>query len=114
MLAYNYSDYRGNKFHEAHAFIGYQKDTPAAVIFQATNHLRKLQENHGQEASTDAEHLMRAGIITLNFADVSQDSDLWIEAVSHLNLVACVSNKPFVATKHVPVVNKMRLHNVVI
>lgn len=29
-------------FEEGHAFIGYQKDTPAAVVFQATNLLEKL------------------------------------------------------------------------
>ncbi len=77
-----YSDNRGNQFREAHAFIGYQKDTPAAVIFQATNILKKLQENQGHgNCNMDAERLMRAGIISEDFVDMSQESDLWTEAV---------------------------------
>ncbi len=75
-------DYRGNEFNEAHAFIGYQKDTPAAVIFQATNLLRKLQGKQWLDACSEAEDLIRAGIISQNFPDISQDSDLWTESVS--------------------------------
>ena len=33
--------YRGRKFTEGDAFIGYQKDTPAAVVFQATHQLER-------------------------------------------------------------------------
>lgn len=29
-----------SNFKEVDAFIGFQKDTPASVVFQATNHLR--------------------------------------------------------------------------
>ena len=29
------------KFREGHAFIGYQKDTPAAVVFQASKQLKR-------------------------------------------------------------------------
>ncbi len=35
---------RTNSFKENDAFIGYQKDTPASVIFHATNMLRKACE----------------------------------------------------------------------
>ncbi len=79
-----YRDDRGNQFNEAHAFIGYQKDTPAAVIFQATNLLKRLRENQRPDsyASWQAENLMRAGIISQTFFDLSHDSDLPTEAVS--------------------------------
>eukprot|EP00731_Ephydatia_muelleri_P007093 Em0003g1341a len=33
-----------SKFTEEEAFVGYQKDTPAALIFQATNHCHKIME----------------------------------------------------------------------
>ena len=32
---------RGRKFTERDAFIGYQKDTPAAVVFEASHQLEK-------------------------------------------------------------------------
>ena len=33
--------FRDQKFTEEDAFIGYQKDTPAAVVFQATHQLER-------------------------------------------------------------------------
>ena len=33
--------FRGRKFAEGDAFIGYQKDTAAAVVFQATHQLER-------------------------------------------------------------------------
>ncbi len=52
------------------------------MVFQATNLLKKLQESSGPDRSRQAEHLMRAGIISQDFVDLSQDSDLWSESVS--------------------------------
>ena len=83
-----YSDYRGSSFSEAHAFIGYQKDTPAAVVFQATKILRRLQQNHRMDSKVEhllvrAEHLLKAGIITQDLADLSEDSCQWTDSVSH-------------------------------
>ncbi len=77
---HNFSDYRGNRFSEAHAFIGYQKDTPAAVVFQATNLLRRLRQNQALESK--AEILLRAGIIKQDFTNVLEDSPQWTDAVS--------------------------------
>ena len=37
----NFVPFRGRKFTEGDAFIGYQKDTPAAVVFQATHQLER-------------------------------------------------------------------------
>ncbi len=74
------SDFRGNRFSEAHAFIGYQKDTPAAVVFQATNILKRLR--HNPLLICEVEQLQRAGIISEDFADFSEDSPQWIDPVS--------------------------------
>ncbi len=73
-------NFRGNHFSAAHAFIGYQKDTPAAVVFQATNLLKKLQQN--PSLSSKVEQLQTAGIISENFAGLSEDSPQWPDSVS--------------------------------
>ncbi len=73
-------DFRGSHFSEAHAFIGYQKDTPAAVVFQATNLLKRLQKN--PSLGSKVEQLQRAGIISENFAGLSEDSPQWPDSVS--------------------------------
>ena len=77
---YACSDFRGNHFSEAHAFIGYQKDTPAAVVFQATNLLNRLRQNPSLDSK--AEQLLRADIISKDFADMSKDSPQWSDTVS--------------------------------
>ena len=80
-----YSNYRCSSFSEAHAFIGYQKDTPAAVVFQATKVLRRFQHNH--QMASKVEHLLvRAGIITHDLADLSENSRQWNDSVSILNV----------------------------
>ena len=69
--------FRGNQFEEAHAFIGYQRDTPAAVIFQATNQLRNLKQE-----SEACHHLERAGILDKDALSVSKEgSTQWSEMV---------------------------------
>ncbi|XP_064404373.1 E3 ubiquitin-protein ligase RNF213-like isoform X3 [Halichondria panicea] len=85
------SDYRGSSFSEAHAFIGYQKDTPAAVVFQATKILRRLQQNHRMDSKVKhllvrtEHHLLKAGIITQDLADLSEDSCQWTDSVIKLS-----------------------------
>ena len=37
----HFTPYSGRKFTEGEAFIGYQNDTPAAVVFQATRQLEQ-------------------------------------------------------------------------
>ncbi len=51
-------------FKESDAFIGFQKDTPAAVVFQATNHLKSLQSGSSGTAtcSRAAAHLPIFGV----------------------------------------------------
>ena len=46
------------------AFIGYQKDAPAAVVFQASNSLRRLREEDDKKViHSKLEVLDRAGIL---------------------------------------------------
>ena len=55
---------RGTRFVRGDAFIGYQKDTPAAVVFQATNFLRRFREEDNADiADSKLEVLNRAGIL---------------------------------------------------
>ena len=77
---------RGKKFAKGNAFIGYQNDTPAAVVFQASNFLRRLREEENSiVVENKLEVLHRAGILNkmsfsvfLNRDDIS---DQWQEAV---------------------------------
>lgn len=77
---------RGKKFTQGDAFIGYQKDTPAAVVFQASNFLRRLREEDDENViRSKLEVLGRAGIlenVPLNvLLDREDVTDLWKEAV---------------------------------
>ena len=75
---YNSSTCSDNKFREAHAFIGYQNDTPAAVIFQATKLLRRLvDESEGWECH----HLQKAGVLNVDLNDLEEKSPLWSQVV---------------------------------
>ena len=76
--------YRERKFSPGNAFIGFQTDTPAAIIFQTTNFLRKLRD----ESATDAtgwETVQNAKAfedLSLDrLAEVQEDSDQWKHAV---------------------------------
>ena len=78
------SDSRGNQFKEAHAFIGYQNDTPAAVIFQATNMLKRLVDRPGEQ---ECDPLQRAGILGDDLYDLSmvdKESPQWSQVVGLL------------------------------
>ena len=80
-LSLIFSDTRGSQFREEHAFIGYQKDTPAAVIFQATTLLRRLVEKPGE---AERLHLQRAGVLTDDLSglfEAGEKSPRWLEAV---------------------------------
>lgn len=57
--------YRGKKFARGDAFIGYQKDTPAAVVFQASNFLRSLTEEESlDKCERKLEIVKRANILS--------------------------------------------------
>ena len=79
---------RGKKFSRGDAFIGYQKDTPAAVVFQASNFLRRLREEDGKNViKSKLELLNRAGILESMPPNVLLDreeiTEHWRDAVCH-------------------------------
>ncbi len=73
--------YSEKGFKETDAFIGYQKDTPAAVVFQATNHLESLRKGTMNASRACAYHriLDMGGIKP---AHAEEGSGLWKAAVS--------------------------------
>ncbi len=74
----------GKGFKETDAFIGYQKDTPAAVVFQATNHLESLQQGtmNASRAGAYLHILNMGGIRPEVLAHAEEGSELWKVAVS--------------------------------
>ena len=68
-------------FKEGHAFIGYQKDTPAAVVFQASKQLKKFRKGLSMN------RLIESGILgdipAEELVREAKDSDMWKDAVSH-------------------------------
>ena len=83
------SFFRGKRFARGDAFIGYQKDTPAAVVFQASNYLRRLREEDDTDViESKLELLGRAGIlenkVSINMMlDRHEITEQWKEAVCH-------------------------------
>ena len=77
-LAYRDHSGRGD-FKEGHAFIGYQQDTPAAVVFQASKHLKKLRKGHVHQ---EFGPLREGGVPVEELATEQKGSDRWKEAVS--------------------------------
>ena len=76
-----YSCYRNDDFKEGHAFIGYQKDTPAAVVFQASRQLKRLRKGHRRLESMKEYSIFRH-ISLEELANEEKGSDLWKLAVS--------------------------------
>ena len=73
----NFVPFRGRKFTEGDAFIGYQKDTPAAVVFQATHQLER-------EGPLVWERTEPVGILGPRAEEKEEASDVWKENVSSL------------------------------
>ena len=65
---------RGRKFTAGDAFIGYQKDTPAAVVFQAT-----------QAFPAEWEHVSVPGLKADEEEAIEEDSHVWKEKVIELS-----------------------------
>ena len=87
--------FSGEKFKESDAFIGYQKDTAAAVVFQASKQLESLQA--GNKALLN---VLKDCILfeTLNLATLvtneRKGSHLWKQAVSvqfYYRMLVCVN-----------------------
>ena len=69
--------FRGRKFIEGDAFIGYQKDTPAAVVFQATHQLER-------EGLAVWERTEPVSVLGLRAEEEEEASHVWKENVSSL------------------------------
>ena len=80
---------RGRSFTKGDAFVGFQKDTPAAIVFQASNFLKRLREDNDENMiRSKLEVLDRAGIlekvpisVLLDGEDITEQ---WRDAVCHL------------------------------
>lgn len=71
---------RARKFTKCDAFVGYQEDTPAAVVFQANNQLERLLES-GKQLEGLESHLLAE--IDINCLTEDEDnSEAWSRAVS--------------------------------
>ena len=70
---------RGKRFARGDAFIGYQKDTPAAVVFQASNFLRRLKDDNTDVVESKLEVLNRAGILNHMSLDMLLDREDFTE-----------------------------------
>lgn len=86
-----------NRFREKDAFVGYQKDTPAAAVFQASNQLRHFvreKENVAHSTYLWVE-VWKKGFLggpRLDELDnMKEDSEQWKQAVSSCEL--CVYSR---------------------
>lgn len=80
-----------SSFKKQHAFIGFQKDTPASVVFQASNLLRSATAAGGNAAGGNVtgykwEEVFWWCGLELDLRDIreDQDSTAWNQAVSFL------------------------------
>lgn len=73
--------YRSQKFSRSDAFVGYQNDTPAAVVFQATYCMSVLQQQLRSKSATNHLILDLARLSTEAFAAEKEGSDVWSDAV---------------------------------
>ena len=76
----NFVSFRDRKFTEGDAFIGYQKDTPAAVVFQATHQLER-------EGPLVGERTESVGVLGPRAEEEEETSHVWKENVSSLSHV---------------------------
>ena len=77
--------FNGNgDFKEGHAFIGYQKDTPAAVVFQASQQLKNLRSGLDTRLKSMKDCRIFRDIPLEELFMVEKGSELWQLAVSIL------------------------------
>ena len=84
----HFTPYSGRKFTEGEAFIGYQNDTPAAVVFQATRQL----EQEGLTVSSPQGRKRKRPVKDLEpkAVEVEEDLQVWKENVSlQIDLTMC-------------------------
>ena len=80
---------------ESHAFIGYQKDTPAAVVFQASRQLKRLRKGQQWRISSLHENRILGDVNPEELMCENKGSNVWKIAVSighgKLNIVFIIS-----------------------
>ena len=69
-------------FKEGHAFVGYQKDTPAAVVFQASRQLKRLRKAPYWRLESMQEYSIFREISLEELAEEEKGSNLWKIAVN--------------------------------
>jgi len=80
MLTHLVSSNSDSKFRENDAFIGFQNDTPAAVVFQATKMLKSARSLNEVRVS----EVMKWSQLSPMYGHVDEEENqrLWKEAVS--------------------------------
>ena len=68
-------------FEEGHAFIGYQKDTPAAVVFQASKHIKRFRKGRNEAFDVLQNSGALGDIHAEELIGERKGSDMWREAV---------------------------------
>ena len=79
----------GGKFTPKHAFIGYQEDTPAAVVFQASRQLKRLKKDPYLQLSYQNESLIFGDIQLEELLAEDKGSNMWKVAVSFMFKCVC-------------------------
>ena len=78
--------FRDGKFNPANAFIGFQTDTPAAIVFQTTHFMRQLRKE-GAANSNGWENVRSANALgevsPEGLVELEEDSEQWKYAVSN-------------------------------
>ena len=98
---------RGWKFTEADAFIGYQNDTPAAVVFQATRQLEGgdlAVSPQRQERTESVNDLVEEGV---------EDSHTWKENVSfllHQEFILAYGSTPYLGMTLIKMAATLKVH----
>ena len=83
LITTEFRDYSENRsFKEEQAFIGYQKDTPAAVIFQASRQLKQLRRGNCQELDSLQKYSIFQDIHLPTISTEQKGSYWWKLAVS--------------------------------
>ena len=84
-----FSLFRDKKFKEEDAFIGYQKDTPAAAVFQATNQLEKLCKRHPSTVQKWIK-VLKSGFLKYTLDDITEEMAL--DQYQEMVRIMCISN----------------------
>ena len=80
-IKYGRDDSGKGNFEEGHAFIGFQKDTPAAIVFQASKQLKKFRK--GLSMNTLTESSILGNIPSEELVKEEKGSDMWKDIVGH-------------------------------